>query len=145
MTSLLFRSCVLSVPYYFLSSFFGFLFIPTKEGSHLLTSILPPYTLPTPIATPVKNESKETQKQLFSGRSDRLTVRKGMMREMRGDAKSSERFCRKQHNWRPSHVLLLIWNVKIKAKYSVEYYAHFGFLTLKLITNKTKQNNLRGF
>jgi hypothetical protein len=43
----------------------------------LLTSIRLPHPLPTPIATPEKNESKETQKQLFRSRSDRLTVRKG--------------------------------------------------------------------
>jgi hypothetical protein len=94
MTSLLFRFCVLSVLRLFL--FFGFLFIPTKEGSHLLTSIrpFPPSKPSTPFATPERMKVKRHKNNFLEVGVTDCQHGRGMMGEM-ANSKSFEWFCRK--------------------------------------------------
>lgn len=89
-------------------SFFGFLFIPTKEGSHLLTSIRPfPVPLPSP-QLPLRHPKRMKVKRhknnfLEVGVTDCQHGR--VMTEEIANTKSSEWFCRKRSGIEGHHIV----------------------------------------
>lgn len=88
------------------SSFFGFLFIPTKEGSHLLTSIRLPLFHPSlqlPLRHPKRMKVKRHKNNFSEVGVTDCQHGRGMMGEM-ANTKSFEWFCRKRSGIKGHHI-----------------------------------------